>query len=218
MVYLQIVDPESVGVNALSEQKSPTRKRAYQKAKRAEDEWRTKERIVEAAEHLHGTLGPARTTVSAVAGRAGVTRATVYRHFADEEALFLACSRQWLSRQQLPDPDVWRRIEDPAERLRTGLVDIYRYYRGGSQMIARVQRDVDAVPAVVVAARHSLEQLWVTTLLAAQPHRRRRAVRAAVAHATAFTTWESLCGAQGLSDLSAADLMVGMLAGASGPS
>ena len=73
--------------------------------------------------------------MSAVAGRAGVTRATVYRHFADEEALFLACSRQWLSRQQLPDPEAWRLIEDPAERLRTGLVDIYRYYRGGSQMM-----------------------------------------------------------------------------------
>jgi AcrR family transcriptional regulator len=80
----------------LSEQQSPVRKRTYRKVKRAEDEWRTRERIVDAAEYLHGSLGPARTTVSAVADRAGVTRATVYRHFANEESLFLACSRQWL--------------------------------------------------------------------------------------------------------------------------
>ncbi len=211
MVYLQIVDPESAGVNALSEHQSPVPKRTYQKAKRAEDEWRTRERIVDAAEYLHGSLGPARTTVSAVADRAGVTRATVYRHFANEESLFLACSRQWLSRQQLPEPDAWGLIEDPVERLRTGLVDIYRFYRRGEQMMAHIHRDVDAVPAVVVAARRAREQRWLDTLLAPQPGHRRKAVRAAVAHATTFTTWQSLCGAQGLSDRSAVELMVGMV-------
>lgn len=211
MLYPQIVDPEIAGVNALSEQKSPAPKRTYQKAKRAEDERRTRARIVDAAEYLHGTLGPARTTVSAVAARAGVTRATVYRHFADEESLFLACSRQWLSRQQLPEPDAWGLIEDPGERLRTGLVDIYRYYRRGEQMMAHIHRDVDVVPPVVVAARRSHEQLWLDTLLAPRPGHRRKVVRAAVAHAIAFTTWESLCGAYGLSDRSAVELMVGMV-------
>lgn len=190
-------------------------KRTYQKAKRADDERRTRERIVEAAEHLHGTLGPARTTVSAVAARAGVTRATVYRHFDDEESLFLACSRQWLSRQQLPEPDSWGLIEDPFERLRTGLVDIYRFYRRGEQMMTNIHRDVSVVPAVVVTARRSREQLWQDTLLAPQPGHRRKTVRAAVAHATAFTTWQSLCRAQGLSDRSAVELMVGMVGGIS---
>ena len=73
--------------------------------------------------------------MSAVADRAGVTRATVYRHFPDEESLFLACSRQWLSRQQLPEPDAWGLIEDPIERLRAGLLDIYGFYRRGEQLI-----------------------------------------------------------------------------------
>ncbi len=209
-MYYQIVDPESAGVNALSEQRSPAVKRSYQKARRAEHEWRTRERIVDAAEYLHGTLGPARTTVSAVADRAGVTRATVYRHFATEEALFLACSRQWLSRQRLPEPDAWGAIEDPIERLRAGLIDIYHFYRDGEQMMARIHRDVDVVPAVVVAARRAREQRWLDTLLAPLPSRR-KAVRAAVAHATAFTTWQSLCRAQGLSHRSAVDLMVGMV-------
>ena len=210
-MYLQIVDPKSAGVNALSEHQSPVPKRTYQKAKRAEDEWRTRERIIEAAEYLHASLGPARTTVTAVADRAGVTRATVYRHFANEESLFLACSRQWLSRQQLPEPDAWGLIEDPIERLRSGLADIYGFYRRGEQMMANIHRDVDAVPGVVVAARRSREQRWLDTLLAPQPGRSRKAVRAAVAHATTFTTWQSLCRAQGLSDRSAVELMVGMV-------
>jgi AcrR family transcriptional regulator len=187
-----------------------SKKRPYQKAKRAEDEWRTRERIVNAAENLHGTLGPARTTVSAVAGRAGVTRATIYRHFPTEESLFLACSRHWLSQQRLPEPDVWRAIEDPVERLRTGLMDVYRFYRRGEQMMANIHRDTDNVPAVVVAARRSREQLWLDTLLAPQPSRR-KAVQAAIAHATAFTTWQSLCRREGLSHEAAVELMLGMV-------
>src|SRR6187551_3948685 len=136
-------DPKSAGVNALSEHQSSAPKRRYQKVKRAEHEWRTRKRIVDAAEYLHGSLGPARTTVSAVADRAGVTRATVYRHFATEESLFLACSSHWLSRQQLPEPDAWRTIEDPVERLRTGLMDVYRFYRRGERMMTNIHRDTD---------------------------------------------------------------------------
>jgi len=211
MVYLQIVDPRSTGVNALSDHQSPAPKRTYQKTKRALDEWRTRERIIDAAEYLHGSIGPARTTVTAVADRAGVTRATVYRHFANEESLFVACSRQWLSRQQLPQPEAWSVIEDPIELLRTGLMDIYRFYRRAGQMMAHIHRDVDAVPAVVVAARRAREQQWLNTLLAPQPGHRRKVVRAAVTHATTFTTWQSLCGELGLSDRSAVQLMVGMV-------
>jgi hypothetical protein len=90
-------------------------------------------------------------------------------------------------------------------------VDIYGFYRRGQQMIRNIHRDVDAVPAVVVAARRSREQRWLDTLLAPQPGHRRKLVWAAVAHATTFTTWQSLCGTQGLSDRSAAELMVGMV-------
>ena len=210
-MYHQSVDPERAGVNAVNDRTGSAPKRTYHKAKRAQDEGRTRNRIVDAAEYLHGSVGPAHTTVSAVADRAGVTRATVYRHFADEESLFLACSQQWISRQQLPDPDTWGLVEDPIQRLRTGLVDIYGFYRRGQQMIRNIHRDVDAVPAVVVAARRAREQRWLDTLLAPQPDHRRKIVRAAVAHATTFTTWQSLCGAQGLSDQSAVGLMVGMV-------
>ena len=66
--------------------------RRYRKRLRAEQEQQTRQAITEAAVKLHGTLGPARTTVSAIAEEAGVQRATVYRHFPDEPSLFQACS------------------------------------------------------------------------------------------------------------------------------
>lgn len=188
-------------------------KRAYRKSTRAEQEQETAARIVDAAEELHGSIGPSRTTVSAIAERAGVTRATVYRHFPDDEALFVACSSQWLSRQQLPDPTVWEDRPDPIERLRVGLADVYRYYRSGEQMLTLIHRDHDVVPERVAARRVEAAAGWVAAL--AKPFAtRRRTVHAALAHALAFSTWRSLCVEQGLSDRSAIDLMVAMVAAA----
>jgi AcrR family transcriptional regulator len=189
--------------------------RPYRKSKRAVGEERTRARIVDAAETLHGSLGPSRTSISAVAELAGVTRATVYRHFPDDESLFLACSSQWLERQPVPDPSTWTSYDGPEARLRAGLTDIYRFYRSGEPMISLVQRDADAVPQAVRRARLEQEQQWILTLLQPFPGRRRKTVRAAVAHAVAFTTWRSLCVAQELSDKAAVDLVVGMVTAAS---
>ncbi len=200
----------------MSEHTRSTKLRGYRKVKRADDEQRTRARIVDATEELHGTIGPARVTVSAIADRAGVTRATVYRHFPDDEALFMACSAQWLARQQPPDPSRWTTDDDPWNRLRTGLQDIYRYFRAGEQMLTMITRDVDVVPDQVKAARFHGEQVWRTTLLSGLPGARRTACRAAVAHATAFATWRSLCVTEGLSDRAAVDLMVAMVRAAGG--
>ena len=51
-------------------------KRPYRKTRRAELERETRLRITESAMELHGTIGPARTSVSAVAEHAGVRRST----------------------------------------------------------------------------------------------------------------------------------------------
>ncbi len=201
----------------MTEQRRSTNSRGYRKTKRADDERRTRARIVDAAEELHGTIGPARTSVSAVAERAGVTRATVYRHFPDDEALFFACSGQWLSRQRLPDPQKWPVQGEPGETLRVGLEDIYRYYRAGQSMLIHVLRDVDVVPERVRNARIDGERRWRETLLSSVPGRRRAAVRAAVAHACDFGTWRSLALDQGLTDRAAVDLMVGMVMTAASP-
>jgi AcrR family transcriptional regulator len=184
--------------------------------KRAEDEQRTRARIVDAAEALHAELGPASTTISAIAELAGVTRATVYRHFPDDESLFLACSGQWLARQVLPNPASWdaRDGDDPFAVLQTGLTDIYRYFRDGEPMLTSVLRDTAAVPATITEARLAQEREWRERLARGLPGRRRKAVQAAVAHATSFATWRSLCVDLDLPDASAVDLMVAMTAAA----
>lgn len=200
----------------LDSQFSSTSRRSYQKTKRADDEQKTRARIVDAAEDLHRTLGPAHTTMSAIAQHAGVTRATVYRHFPSEEPLFLACSSQWLSRQRLPDPTDWTAHDDALARLRMGLSDTYRYYRSGEQMLTRIHRDADAVPLPVRTNRLRTQEQWVDTLIEAFPNRRLRILRGAIGHATSFDTWRSLCIAQGLSNRAAVGLMVGMVAAVGG--
>jgi AcrR family transcriptional regulator len=203
--------PTQERVNTLSEQSRPAKTRGYRKVKRADEEQRTRARIVDATEALHGTVGPAYATISAIAELAGVTRTTVYRHFPDDETLFLACSGQWLARQTLPDPEAWSAVAAPLERLRVGLEDLYRYFRAGHEMLANIERDAAMVPERIRGARLDREQLWRETLLRDLPGRRRAVVRAAVAHATAFGTWRSLCLGEGLADRAAVELMTGMV-------
>ena len=181
--------------------------------RRAEQVDQTRQRIVEATVELHGSVGPAATTIAAIADRAGVTRLTVYRHFPDEAALFGACSAHWISRQQLPDPGAWSQIGGPAERLRAGLTDLYRFYRAGAGMLTHIYRDVAALPEVhqqVLRNReiHFRDVLTAPFGRADGDHRRLRAV---IGHAVSFWTWRSLCVDQGLPDAEAVDAMTAMV-------
>ena len=96
--------------------------RTYTLKRRAEQQAETRRRIVEAAVDLHGSVGPALTTFSMVAERAGVQRHTLYAHFPDERSLLLACSALHMERDPLPDAGPWRERKDPRERLRAGLL------------------------------------------------------------------------------------------------
>src|ERR1044072_6890167 len=116
-------------------------KRKYEKKRRAEAEAQTHLRITESAVELHGTLGPANTSMSAVAEHAGVRRSTLYRHFPDERALFGACSAHWAEANPPPDISQWAEIEDPEERLAQALEEMYDYYRRVGGMIDKLLRD-----------------------------------------------------------------------------
>ena len=115
--------------------------RRYEMKRRAEQVERTRLRITEAAVELHGTIGPARTTITAIAERAGVDRLTVYRHFPTEDALFAACSAHWLGAHPYPDPAPWAAIADPRARLAGALGDLYAWYRENHTMMERVLGD-----------------------------------------------------------------------------
>ena len=103
-------------------------KRKYELKKRAEQMGETRLRITEAAIDLHGSVGPSRTTMSAVAERAGVERRTLYRHFPNESDLFEACSTHYFAANPWPDLGGWRAVRDPEERLERALDELYAYY------------------------------------------------------------------------------------------
>jgi AcrR family transcriptional regulator len=196
-------------------------KRRYRKRRRAEQEDETRLRITEAAVALHGSVGPARTTISAVAERAGVQRATVYRHFPDEAALFGACSAHWLEQNPLPDIGAWAAIEDPEQRLRTALAELYSWFAGGEAMLEKTIRDAPLVPAMAAAMEgtRAWSEAAVKTIVRGRPERRRRRARveAVVGHAIGFPTWHSLVREQGLSQADAVDLMAALAAQAGRP-
>jgi len=188
---------------------------------RAEQKSATRRRIVEATVDLHSTIGPARTTISAVADRAGVPRLTVYRHFPDQRELELACSALIMAREPLPDPAAWAG-DTPTERLRHGLDELYRYYARNEGMLANVLRDAEVLPTT-----HEMVKLRVTPGLARirdalvgqipVADDRRRELVAATELAIDFATWRLLVRRRRLSRRRAAELMTRLVIAAAGP-
>jgi AcrR family transcriptional regulator len=173
-----------------------TQKRRYQQRERAEHVAETRRRIAQAAAELHGTVGPARTTISAVAEHAGVGRPTVYRHFPTEADLLTACSAHFFGTNPWPDPVAWTAIADPRERLATALDQLYAYYERTGTTLANVRRDVDRVdglaPTMVPfeAALGEAERVLATGWGARGG--RARVVKATVRHVVELATWHSL--------------------------
>lgn len=207
----------------MANERTSTAARPYRKRRRAEQEAQTRERITEAAVKLHGTIGPAQTTVSGVADEAGVQRATVYRHFPDAASLFAACSEHYWATHPPPNPEGWSSISDPAIRLRDALREMYAFYGGVEGMLEKTSRDAARVPAMAgpVAAFGSYLEAITTAIVAGRSERgaARRRVRAAVGHAISFATWQSLARRQGLDDAEAVALMAALVesAGAARP-
>jgi AcrR family transcriptional regulator len=193
-------------------------RRKYTKRRRAKREDETRQRITEAAVELHGSVGPARTTISAVAERAGVQRATLYRYFPDEEALFAACSSHWAATNPLPDPAAWLASAEAGERLTQALTDLYAYYRRNHAMLENVSRDRPLVAAMAKPASRMRAYFdgVVDALAAGRPERghARRRVKAAIGHAVSFAAWRSLVREHGLEDAEAVAVMAAMVAAA----
>lgn len=185
-------------------------RRRYEKRRRAEAERETRQRITEAAVELHGTVGPAYTTVKALAERAGVQRATVYRHFPDEASLFQACSAHWVAENPPPDPEPFRAVEDPPARQRAALEALYGYYRANERMLSNIARDVPQLPALAPTTEGWARYLRMLEDLLANGCGRGDAAgrRATIALALSLDCWRLLTAQRGLSDARAAELMV----------
>ena len=186
-------------------------KRPYRMMRRAALEEDTRRRITESTVELHEELGPARTSISAIAERAGVRRSTVYRHFPNEDALFAACSSHWRAANPPPDSRAWAAIKDPAERTETALRELYAFYARTQRMYESLLRDEPLIPVVERLLRnfHNYLRTIQDVLMAGRRLRGRAArhTRAAIGHALAFPTWRSLTEEQGLADEDAVALM-----------
>ena len=181
--------------------------RTYELKKRAERMAETRRRIVQAAVDLHTTIGPAATSLSAVAERAGVQRHTLYAHFRDLPSLFDACSAHWEGQHPQPDFTAALTLDDPAERLTAVLAGLYGWYEQVADHVILFERDSHLYPELWGRRDQALAELADALASGLGP---RRVVRAAVGHAVAFRTWHSLVRGEGLTSRQAAHAMVAL--------
>ncbi len=212
---------ESVKIGSTVVDRQIQPKRKYELKQRAVEMAETRLRITEAAVELHGTVGPTRTTLSAVAKRAGVQRHTVYRHFPTEADLFGACSAHYFTTNPWPDLEPLRAISDPQQRLAQALEELYAYYERTAPMFSNVLRDAELVEALgptLVPVQAFLGEV-VEVLTAGWPTRgrRRHVLAAALHHAIDFHTWHSLAAGNRIDRTDAVELVTALVAAAAVP-
>jgi AcrR family transcriptional regulator len=202
-------------LNAYDQPMAATGKRPYQLKRRAERQAETRQRILDAAMGLYEEVGPSRTTVSAIAGRARVQRLTVYRHFPNDASLALAAAQHHLDRHPLPDMNDWFAVRDPVVRFRRALTELYGFYRDSERVTASVLGDRRAVPALREGLKPLLEPLVLLPRALSEgwptmgPDGRRR-LAAVIGHALDFATWRSLTDDGRLTDDEAVDVLVSL--------
>jgi AcrR family transcriptional regulator len=181
--------------------------RTYTLKKRAESQAETRRRIAEAALELHSSVGPALTTISMVAERAGVQRHTLYAHFPDERSLNMACSGLHFERNPPPDAAPWREIEDGRGRLTAGLLALYEWYGRNADVTARVLRDSEfhALTREISELRFGPYMQAYNEVLGAGLSTEQQAV---LHLALSFHTWRTLVLDDGLGPAAAVKAMV----------
>ena len=187
--------------------------RSYTLKKRAEQQAETRQRIVEAAVELHSTVGPAATTLSMIAERAGVQRHTLYAHFPDERSIFMACSGLAHERDPMPTADAWRGMARRRERLAAALAEIYGWYGRNERLLSNVMRDVahhSMVQEIQKLRAAPVVKTWHDVLGQGLDARQRAMLHLALS----FHTWRSLVREAGLKPAAAVDAMVAAIEGA----
>jgi AcrR family transcriptional regulator len=188
---------------------SQTRK--YELKARAESQRETRETIAKAAAELHEEIGVAKTTVAEIARRAGVTRLTVYNHFADLNELIPACSAHYMAQHPLPDFGRGLAVERPDDRVRAVLGPLYAWYREAEPMFGKLFTDRETVPELDRFMEQNIDRMLADLaddLAAAFGARGRRAVhlKALIRVAVDFFTWRRLAAGD-LGDEAAAEAM-----------
>lgn len=190
----------------------------YELKKRAERQEETRMRIMRATLELHETVGPALTTRSAIAERAGVGRPTVYSHFPDELSLGRACSALDMSENPLPDPGPWEAVEDAEERLRVALAEVYAFFRRREGLWTNIWRDMELpgfrdnpdVWEIMKPIVEHWERMKEVLATGWEPSEgQTQSLTGAIGLALNFQAWRALVRQEDLTDEQAIEIMVG---------
>ncbi|MBI5114329.1 MAG: TetR/AcrR family transcriptional regulator [Rhodovulum sp.] len=196
--------------------RNPKMARKYELKRRAIRQDATRQKIVSAAVDLHCSVGPMRTSILAIAERAGVERPTVYRHFPTLDALHDASAARFRAANPFPDPGLWSEIADPEARLRRGLSEIYEFFDRLAPALWNILRDIEDTPSLQrIWAEHAADWDRMRETLAVPFNGsgvRRERLDAALRHAVDFFAWRA-SRRHGLSNDDIVDLMAGMVRG-----
>ncbi|MEQ8390567.1 MAG: TetR family transcriptional regulator [Thalassospira sp.] len=174
--------------------------RTYTKTKRATKEQETHQKIIDAAIGLYGSVGPAGTTISAVATNASVQRLTVYRHFPKEADLIAGALAEWFDANPMPGPNDWR-DEVSMENWPIAILSmLYGYYSETSVLWRGLLADrgkFDELDKFLDLADMYLAAMQDDMMRSLPTARRNNALcQAVVSHSVQFSTWQSFSDSQ----------------------
>jgi AcrR family transcriptional regulator len=169
--------------------------RRYHMGARAEAVARTRSRIVEAAKALHAERGVQATNWEEIAEAAGVSTATVYRHFPSLTELVPACARSVFDLIRPPTVEEARpqfaALATPEERLEHLVRASCHCYRQGEGWLHAAHRERDFVPELDAALR-IIEDTLAILIEAAVGRRLREPARSTLFVLCDFPFWKDL--------------------------
>ena len=173
--------------------------RQYRMGERAVQFHKTRDRIVHAAVRLHGEAGVRQTSWEAIGKRAGVSTATVYRHFPTLEKLIPTCAQAaFAAGAQLPTSlqltSLFSGLTTASERLVRVIGESCRCYERGEGWLDAARREAAGVPALAAAVRtqdRALDALIAAAVGSQTARNKKGALRALLD----FPFWKSLVDA-----------------------
>ena len=130
--------------------------------------------ILDGARQVFGELGFERASVDLIVARAGVSKATIYNHYADKKALFLACVEHDVEEMRSslaacmvePDGDVEQTLQVFGEKmmalfLSPGIVALWRHIIAEAARLPEVGQTIFARgPSVIHDTLASYLERW----------------------------------------------------------
>lgn len=147
--------------------------RKYDMRKRSAAVEAMRRRIVEATMELHTTQGVLATSWEEIARHADVAPATVYRHFPSLDELLPACGQLSFRKLDLPSEAAFERrldgIDDPGQRLRKLIGELFAIYERGGGTIWAVRRDRASLRELQGAHEAIEERIGALSRIALEP-------------------------------------------------